>query len=364
LVFKRLLCDRRCFGMARACFDDIGGGVLRDRLPPDRVRWADLRDSSTESLQVPAAGGPVCDSQASYRGLSTDSLDGMHHKLEAAVTLGSSAGAGAISNAAAPRGVAIHEADPVCGEASGASTDGCSAHQGDPSGASVDRATAGTAVSEQVSKLNASAPEFIPTLSGGGAWLQLPVQGSSAAEATTMPGFELARGAGHGVVPVALPEAQKSPAVSTRRRITQKRRWTASEAVAPQPVMPAPTASSTPSGKRLRAEEEAFEVSLPIAEQESALASEMAPATEEDWQRRTDKRSLAVATIKASPEYQLYVSNRDHETISVPAPVTPDPDDRSVSKRSWEAGVMRWRSTLRQWAAAARGTVASAPPAD
>eukprot|EP00812_Abedinium_dasypus_P015706 NODE_9359_length_344_cov_130.169550.p2 GENE.NODE_9359_length_344_cov_130.169550~~NODE_9359_length_344_cov_130.169550.p2 ORF type:complete len:73 (+),score=10.39 NODE_9359_length_344_cov_130.169550:3-221(+) len=39
-----------------------------------------------------------------------------------------------------------------------------------------------------------------------------------------------------------------------------------------------------------------------------------------------------------------------------PAPVTPDPSDRTVSKRSWKHGVQDWRMALiRQYVAAGHG---------
>eukprot|EP00927_Polykrikos_kofoidii_P047662 TRINITY_DN41932_c0_g1_i1.p1 TRINITY_DN41932_c0_g1~~TRINITY_DN41932_c0_g1_i1.p1 ORF type:complete len:399 (+),score=79.17 TRINITY_DN41932_c0_g1_i1:99-1295(+) len=92
----------------------------------------------------------------------------------------------------------------------------------------------------------------------------------------------------------------------------------------------------------------------------SSPASSIRPreATEEDWQRRAQKRRNAVAITKASPEYNAFLEVRGrgmdrvvHRTCSdttfvPPAPQTPDPEDRSVSKRRWEEDVRRWRAGL------------------
>ena len=65
----------------------------------------------------------------------------------------------------------------------------------------------------------------------------------------------------------------------------------------------------------------------------------LADASEEDWQRRQETRRAIVASIKDSPEYlALQASCR---------PATPDPNDRTISKRSWETQVMRWRNALK-----------------
>merc|ERR1712137_583628 len=73
------------------------------------------------------------------------------------------------------------------------------------------------------------------------------------------------------------------------------------------------------------------------------------PASEEDWQRRIAKRTGAVATIKGTAEYQAFFARGGASALApgVPAPKTPDPQDRSVSKRNWESSVMEWRTALR-----------------
>jgi len=68
--------------------------------------------------------------------------------------------------------------------------------------------------------------------------------------------------------------------------------------------------------------------------------------SEEDWHKRKEKRVNLVQSIKTTPEYEKMSSSRSTGT---PAPSTPDPRDRQISKRKWEAEVMRWRNALREY---------------
>ena len=58
------------------------------------------------------------------------------------------------------------------------------------------------------------------------------------------------------------------------------------------------------------------------------------------WCRRQAKRLAAVRAVKASKDY----------TGCAVRPATPDPLDRSVSKRCWEKSVQEWRQALRSQA--------------
>jgi len=80
-------------------------------------------------------------------------------------------------------------------------------------------------------------------------------------------------------------------------------------------------------------------------------------ASEGTWQRRSEKRQLSVTAGKATPEYGAYtaVIPREHRTSENPQ--TPDPMNRTVSKRQWDEGVRLWRLALRQWAGRNTGTV-------
>ena len=65
------------------------------------------------------------------------------------------------------------------------------------------------------------------------------------------------------------------------------------------------------------------------------------------WPRRHKKRVRAVQAIKAKPEYQAVAAVRAQGAVPNSAPRTPDPNDNTVSKRSWEAQVTTWRRGLR-----------------
>ena len=64
-----------------------------------------------------------------------------------------------------------------------------------------------------------------------------------------------------------------------------------------------------------------------------------------NWQRRIRHRRAAVTHIKCTPEY---VAANAHSS----RPRTPDPEDRNVSKRSWEKSVKAWRRDLQHLVAA------------
>lgn len=71
-------------------------------------------------------------------------------------------------------------------------------------------------------------------------------------------------------------------------------------------------------------------------------------ALPEEWERRHRKRTASVAAIKAMPEYYQVVQLRARgEMKQEDLPLTPDPDNETTSKRSWETSVMQWRSALR-----------------
>jgi len=89
----------------------------------------------------------------------------------------------------------------------------------------------------------------------------------------------------------------------------------------------------------------------------AAMASQpITEATEEDWHRRLEKRRRAVAAIKGAPEYQVCTWGRDSGLLGPEdLPLTPEPNDSTVSKRQWEGTVMVWRSVLRKMAWQASG---------
>lgn len=125
-------------------------------------------------------------------------------------------------------------------------------------------------------------------------------------------------------------EPREPPRAAVRRRISSKR-----------PADPrTPLAGKRPrGGGAAEGEEAAARGQRPLAE-----------ASEEDWQRRAEKRQAAVAAIRDSEEYRVLWERRsqgDPRAANVPG--TPDPNNRETSKRSWEAKVMQWRNALKEW---------------
>merc|ERR1712187_230780 len=75
----------------------------------------------------------------------------------------------------------------------------------------------------------------------------------------------------------------------------------------------------------------------------------MPEASEEDWKRRIEHRTAAVEYIKTTNQYQRFAADREKGVEKDKTrPKTPDPEDRTVSKRGWEKSVQRWRMDLQQ----------------
>lgn len=70
-------------------------------------------------------------------------------------------------------------------------------------------------------------------------------------------------------------------------------------------------------------------------------------ATEEEWRQRIAKREKEVETIKSLQSYRLYIEVFPHDKRGHDEPKTPDPRDRTVSKRTWKWNVERWRLQLK-----------------
>ena len=64
------------------------------------------------------------------------------------------------------------------------------------------------------------------------------------------------------------------------------------------------------------------------------------------WELRRAKRYRAVEAIRRTPEF----TRAFNVTSWIPnssMPPEPNPDDREVSKRTWESSIMQWRAALR-----------------
>lgn len=76
---------------------------------------------------------------------------------------------------------------------------------------------------------------------------------------------------------------------------------------------------------------------------------QMPPATDEEWDQRIAKREKEVETIKLLQSYRLYIDAipKASRTEGDDEPRTPDPRDRSISKRMWKWNVEKWRLELK-----------------
>jgi hypothetical protein len=70
-------------------------------------------------------------------------------------------------------------------------------------------------------------------------------------------------------------------------------------------------------------------------------------ASDEEWQQRISKREKEVATIKSLQSYRLYIEVFPHDKRCDDDPKTPDPCDKTVSKRMWKWNVEKWRLQLK-----------------
>uniref|UniRef100_A0A7S4Q9H9 Histone RNA hairpin-binding protein RNA-binding domain-containing protein n=1 Tax=Alexandrium monilatum TaxID=311494 RepID=A0A7S4Q9H9_9DINO len=264
--------------------------LLRDRLPRQRLCWADIRDSSNEQLDSQPPPAPVIDSQESYSRLfSMDSMEdggsrpSLQRQLEQAALLADTPCSSPRAGTTAPR-------VPGCPGA----------------------ASAGSSSRPPGSALEARAPT-LPMLESP------DVLRERWAEATSAPATS---GAASSTSPTGTPTG------TVRRRVSWKR---------------PPDARTPASGKRRCAA--TAEGEEPPARGQRPLAD----ASEEDWQRRAEKRQAAVAAIKDSQEYRALQAARSQGKATSAVPGTPDPNDRETSKRSWEAKVMHWRNALKEW---------------
>ena len=73
------------------------------------------------------------------------------------------------------------------------------------------------------------------------------------------------------------------------------------------------------------------------ARERQAIMAHACAADETTWRRRACKRLAAVSAVKATRDYMTCRSR----------PPTPDPFDRTVTKRCWERSIQNFRRVLR-----------------
>lgn len=80
-------------------------------------------------------------------------------------------------------------------------------------------------------------------------------------------------------------------------------------------------------------------------------------ATDEEWEARIAKREKEVETIKSLQSYRLYAEVFPRSERGEDDPQTPDPRDRTVSKRMWKWNVEKWRLQLKSRCVYSRGAL-------
>ena len=93
-----------------------------------------------------------------------------------------------------------------------------------------------------------------------------------------------------------------------------------------------------------------FKIDTEAAELE-AVARTLPPGldTEYDSRGKHDKRREIIQNIKGKPIYTEYIAILARgEALTCEVPLTPDPEDATISKRKWESLVSMWRDALRQ----------------
>lgn len=70
-------------------------------------------------------------------------------------------------------------------------------------------------------------------------------------------------------------------------------------------------------------------------------------ACDEEWLRRAEKRRAIIAATKEMPAYQARLAAQQGNDAPV-SPRTPDPNDRDISKRTWEKLIADWRQSLKE----------------
>jgi hypothetical protein len=80
----------------------------------------------------------------------------------------------------------------------------------------------------------------------------------------------------------------------------------------------------------------------------STATSSIPESTEEEWQHRIEMRIKSVETGRNSWEYTQYLEALAKEDRDEGCPMTPNPYDRSISKRTWKTAVNEWRRSLKE----------------
>lgn len=194
------------------------------------------------------------------------------------------------------------------------------------------------------SSLKADAPEFVPTLT-----MVCPLVGfcgMTSIDEASVQEASFATPQNHFEPNPQSPELLRlTPKEGRRRGGVGRKRNT-------------PPAIQVPERKRTKSEERRLS---PLEDAKPCKPQmEMPEATEEEWQHRIKKRELAITLSKKSQEYQRFQQLKMNEEREEGEPLTPDPRDRSLSKRKWKHDVDEWRKwLLKRYGDEGQGSVAS-----
>jgi len=194
----------------------------------------------------------------------------------------------------------------------------------------------------ECSRLNVDAPEFIPTLSHDCpviGFCEMPENGPCVSAPSTEPGSTRSsrpRGASSSdSVSCATPTKGNNrsscnvdgpaPLSSSKKNRPARKRHA--------------SGLKAPAVKRTRSEER---------QDNGKARMEMPELTQEEWENRRATRERAIAFGKATPEYARYCEVLELGEPEASELATPDPLDRSISKRQWKYIVQLWRTALKR----------------
>lgn len=302
----------------------VAAAAVAAALPPQQrrtLRWADIGDGSEEDAEedcVPPAPAVAVDDSYWEAPLTAleDSKDGLNLQL-----------AGCVHLRTAPQDFTFL----IGSEASERSRR--SSDHSRHSSAQFEDGASSTASTSAPWQPNVHAPEFIPTLSMSCPLVEIRPF------VTRQP----------TVLETPTPEKGRAPSVGPggekRKRGGGRKRRPSS--------LPAPSQKRTKSEEREEEEELAAQLEakpheLVKPQPEVQHVTALPEASEDDWLRREEMRQKSVDTVKKFPEYQWYEGAKWREAREPDEPSTPDPRDRTISKRRWKYLTTQWRLALKQ----------------
>merc|ERR1719450_181240 len=113
------------------------------------------------------------------------------------------------------------------------------------------------------------------------------------------------------------------------------------------------TSSQSPSGARIKEQRVTCDTRWCTKKQRAFPVHKMPAASEAEWQARESKRHAAIELVIKTEEYSRCLASGRQ------LPTAPDATDRSLSKRSWEVEVMKFRDAVKALAKTVESPVQS-----